>query len=166
MHWWWGVLPYECVILNFIVWTCVGRHATYNAKAERNASRPSKNSMGGVFEGKLLQEPKCSVQNLLQIQSQRGRKCNVLDREILKLKSLGMRSPKFLKRTRPRNSQCCEFWKSRFPGAPCVGVFAPEFGLCEKIAIALSPPARRFLGTRCGLGCTADENWTASCAFY
>ena len=40
------------------------------SEAERNASRPSKKSMGRVFDGKLLQEPKRSVQNFLQIQSQ------------------------------------------------------------------------------------------------
>ena len=39
VHWWWGVLPYECVILNFIVRPCVERHACHNLKAERDAAK-------------------------------------------------------------------------------------------------------------------------------
>ena len=47
-------------------------------------------------------------------------------------KKFAMRSPKFLKRTRHRNSQCCEFWKSRFPGAPCIRFLHLNSGFAKK----------------------------------
>ena len=150
-HWWWGVLPYECVILNFIVWTCVGRHARYNAKAERDASRPSKKSMGGVFEGKLLQESKCSVQNFCRFVCSEGENAMFWTERSCEQKVRNAK-PEILEKNSASKLAMLPILEISVSGCSLYMVFAPKNGLCEKFAIASFPPDRRTLQIPCGLG--------------